>query len=210
MSTFVVLLGGRLKPTNRLAAQIRGARIIAADSGMSHAKTLGLKAELWVGDFDSTNAELAQAYAHVGRHAYPTEKDMTDGEIAIREAINRGASALILLGGMGGRADHTLGHFGLTLSLANKGYRTMLTSGDEEAHPLIPGNLTIDLPEGTSLSLVPFADLEGFSMKGVKWPLSDRRVPLGSSLTLSNIATGPVRMDLAKGYGVAIAHLESD
>jgi thiamine pyrophosphokinase len=57
------------------------------------------------------------------------------------------------------------------------------------------------------MSLVPFADLEGFNLEGVKWPLYDRQVPLGSSLTLSNVATGPVRMSLEKGYGVAIAHL---
>jgi len=207
MSQFVILLGGRLAPTERLLGQLRRARCIAADSGMSHAKALGLNPELWVGDFDSTNAELAKAYAHVGRHAYPTEKDMTDGEIAIREAINRGASELILAGGMGGQADHTLGHVGLSLSLANQGYRNFLTSGDEEAYPMIPGKLAIDLPVGTVVSLVPFADMEGVSVEGVKWPLLNRRVPLGSSLTLSNVATGPVRMSVDRGYGAVIAHL---
>jgi len=208
MSRFVILLGGRLSPTQRLLGQVRGARTIAADSGMIHARALSLNPELWVGDFDSTNEELAEAYTHVGRHAYPTEKDMTDGEIAIREAINRGASELVLAGGMGGQADHTLGHFGLALSLANRGYRTLLTSGDEEAHPLIPAKLAMDFPPGTIVSLVPFADLEGFNLEGVKWPLIDRRVPLGSSLTLSNVATGPVRMSLELGYGVVIAHLK--
>jgi thiamine pyrophosphokinase len=177
---------------------------------MKHARGLGLSPELWVGDFDSTNDELAAAYQHVGRHAYPAEKDMTDGEIAIREAISRGASELILAGGMGGQADHTLGHFGLALSLANRGYRTMLTSGDEEGHPLIPGKLAIDVPAGTVVSLVPFADLEGFTLEGVKWPLQDRRVPLGSSLTLSNVATGPVRMSLERGYGVAVLHFKEE
>jgi thiamine pyrophosphokinase len=210
MSRFVILLGGRLSPTARLVGQVRGARVIAADSGMGHAKPLGLAPELWVGDFDSTDEELAAAYQHVGRHAYPAEKDMTDGEIAIREAINRGASELVLAGGMGGQADHTLGHFGLALSLASRGYRTMLTSGDEEGHPLIPGKLAIDVPPGTVVSLIPFADLEGFHIEGVKWPLVDRRVPLGSSLTLSNVATGPVRMSLDKGYGVAVVYFQQE
>lgn len=210
MSRFVILLGGRLSPNSRLLGQVRGARAIAADRGMMHARPLGLSPELWVGDFDSTDEELSEAYKHVGRHAYPAEKDMTDGEIAIREAISRGASELVLAGGMGGQADHTLGHFGLALSLANRGYRTMLSSGDEEAHPVIAGKLAIDLPPGTSFSLVPFADLKGFNLEGVKWPLLDRTVPLGSSLTLSNVATGPVRMSLESGYGVAIAHLKQE
>ena len=51
---FSILLGGSLMPTDRLAQQTRGSRVIAADRGILHAETLGLAVELWVGDFDST------------------------------------------------------------------------------------------------------------------------------------------------------------
>ena len=52
MTTFTVLLAGDITPTTRLAAQIAGTRIIAADSGMRHAAALRVVPELWLGDFD--------------------------------------------------------------------------------------------------------------------------------------------------------------
>jgi thiamine pyrophosphokinase len=210
MSKFAILLGGGLTVTPRLRAQIAGARVIAADSGIAHASSLGLVPELWVGDFDSAGSELAIQYADVPREAFPADKDQTDGAIALAAARRRGASAFILLGGMGGQADHTLGHFGLTLQLARDGFPTILTSGDEEAHAILPGETALDLAEGVRLSLVPFTEFIGLDLSGVKWPLVQRDVPLGDTLTMSNIAIGPVRISLREGYGIAIAYPRHD
>lgn len=206
MSRFVILLGGTLTVTPRLLSQIEGARAIAADSGMAHASALGLEAELWVGDFDSTQDELANRYRHVERETYPADKAATDGEIAIAAALARGARDFILVGGFGGQADHTFGHAGLVLGLAQQGHRALLTSGSEEAYPLLPGAHRLELPTGSRLSIIPFSDLSGLDLEGVKWPLHKRAVTLGSSLTLSNVALGDVRIGLARGYGLAIAY----
>jgi thiamine pyrophosphokinase len=206
MSRFVILLGGILTVTPRLRAQVRNARVIAADSGMMHAAALGLDAELWVGDFDSTSEALAERYRDVERDEHPADKAATDGEIAIEAAIARGARDFILVGGFGGQADHTFGHAGLVLALALRGYRALLTSGTEEAYPLLPGKHDLNLPAGSRLSIIPFADLGGLDLENVKWPLHQRDVPLGSSLTLSNVALGHVRIGLGRGYGLTIAY----
>jgi len=206
MSRFVILLGGTLTVTPRLLSQIEGARVVAADSGMAHAAALRLAAELWVGDFDSTDDDLAARYRHVAREVHPADKAATDGEIAIAAAIARDASDFILVGGFGGQADHTFGHAGLVLRLAQRGYRALLTSGSEEAYPLLPGSHRLDLPSGSRLSIIPFGDLTGLDLENVKWPLHQRDVVLGSSLTLSNVALGTVRIGLASGYGLAIAY----
>ena len=65
MTRFAILLGGDMTPTARLRGQIKGARIIAADSGMMHAAALGVVPELWVGDFDSAGSELTMQYREV-------------------------------------------------------------------------------------------------------------------------------------------------
>ena len=206
MTRFAILLGGDLTVTPRLKAQIRGARVIAADSGMMHATSLGLLPELWVGDFDSSGSELTLQYREVARETFPAEKDETDGAIAVAAAIRRGATEIVLLGGLGGQTDHTLGVLGQSFEIARKGFACLLTSGREEAWPLIPGEMTVELPPDTRLSIIPYTDLEGLDLDGVKWPLEDRSVPLGSTLTLSNVALGSVRIALRAGHAIAIAY----
>ncbi len=208
MSTFTILLGGHLSPTHRLRAQVAGSRVIAADGGMTHAQPLGLEAELWVGDFDSASQALQQAYAHVPREEHPVGKDMTDGELAIEAALARGATRLVLAGAMGGQTDQTLAHLLLGVRLAQRGVPTLLSSGSEEAHPLLPGRLELDLPYQTKLSLLPLGGFTGLSIRGVRWPLQGAEVPLGSTRTLSNLALERVEVELEAGYGVVIAYPE--
>ena len=64
----------------------------------------------------------------------------------------------------------------------------------------------LDLQADTRLSIIPFSDLEGLDLEGVKWPLVDRAVPLGSTLTLSNVALGRVSIRLRAGHGIAISY----
>ena len=106
---------------------------------MMHAASLGVVPELWVGDFDSAGSELTLQYREVPRETFPAEKDATDGDIAVSEAIRRGAREIILLGGLGGQTDHAAGLLGQSIAIARKGISCLLTSGMEEAWPLVPG-----------------------------------------------------------------------
>ena len=206
MIRFSILLDGTLDPTDRLRSQVAGSRVIAADGGIRHARALGLDVELWVGDFDSTDSELAAYHGHVERQVHPPAKDKTDGEIAIDEARRRGAREIVLVGGLGGQSDHALANIMLGLGLARDGIRVVLSSGGEEAYPLLPGVRALDLPLASRMSIVALADLIGLSLTGVEWPLEDRTVELSSSLTLSNVVTGPLKITLGQGYGVVVAY----
>lgn len=208
MHPFTILLGGSAIPTQRLKAQVAGSRVIAADGGMVHAGPLGLEPELWVGDFDSASAELQQTFAYIPREEHPVAKDFTDGELAIEAALSRGANRLILVGAMGGQTDQTLAHLLLGVRLVGQGVPTLLSSGLEEAYPLLPGTLQLDLPRHSKLSLLPLGGFIGLSLRGVRWPLEKAKVPLGSTRTLSNLALGRVEIELEAGYGVVIAYPE--
>ncbi len=204
MSKFAILLGGSVTPTDRLRKQLQGSRVIAADGGIMHCQPLGLTPELWVGDFDSATAEHLQNYVDVPRKTFPAEKDATDGELAIAEAMRRGAMELILVGGFGGQFDHTLAHAGFILGLARRSMSAFMTSGHEEAHALFEDLEFDDLPPGTRLSIIPLSDLKALTVVGVKWPLNRRDVPLGSALTLSNIVTGQVDIELRAGSALVV------
>ena len=68
------------------------------------------------------------------------------------------------------------------------------------------GKHLIDVPAGTRISIIAFDDLTGLSLENVKWPLTDRDIPFGSSLTLSNEAHGPVSITLKQGHGVVVCY----
>ncbi|KQV35626.1 MULTISPECIES: thiamine diphosphokinase [unclassified Rhizobium] len=203
---FTILMGGPLTATARLLERLQGTRIIAADGGMRHAAGLGLEPELWVGDFDSTPAELIDAWPQVRREPYPPAKNETDGEIAMEAALSRGARSLILAGALGGeRSDHAFMHLLYAVRLGETGLNVHLTSGEEEATPLLPGVLELDLPKGSLFSILGLDALSGLSIEGARYPLADFHLPFGSSRTISNVAEGPVRFTLASGRAIVLA-----
>lgn len=207
MTRFTLLLGGELFRTSRLDRQVAGSRVIAADSGIRHAATLGLLPELWLGDFDSSPSEVDPAFASVPREVFPADKDKTDGELAIAAALERGASSLVLVGAFGGpRADHAFLHLALALRLAESGTEVLLTSGRQEALPLLPGTANFDYDDGTLFSVLAFSELSGLTEQGAKWPLNSVHVPFGSSLTLSNEVRGSLRVSLGSGRALLLAH----
>jgi thiamine pyrophosphokinase len=210
MTTFVLLLGGPLTMTPRLARQTVGARFIAADSGMRHAGLFKTVPELWLGDFDSSDGALQTLWHGVERRIFPADKAKTDGELAADEAIARGATSIVMAGALGGeRTDHALLHLALAVRLARAGLAVSLTSGIEEGWPLLPGASEFDLPKGTLFSILGFGNIGELTLKGAKWPLSKADVPFGSSLTLSNIASGPLSVNVISGEGILLAHLRA-
>ncbi|RVC72760.1 MAG: thiamine diphosphokinase [Mesorhizobium sp.] len=207
MGTFTILLGGDLVRTPRLDSQLAGARVIAADGGIGHARMLGLTPELWVGDFDSVPPDLPDDLAAVPRQVFPAEKDKTDGELAIAAALERGATGLVLAGAFGGkRADHAFLHLALAVRLAEAGMSVVMTSGAQEGIPLLPGKAGFDYADGTLFSVLGFSDLSGLSVAGAKWPLDHVEVAFGSSLTISNEVKGRLEIALGHGRALLLAH----
>lgn len=211
MSRFTILLGGELVRTPRLAAQAAGTRVIAADSGIRHADALGIVPELWLGDFDSVSEAMAATYPDTPRQVFQADKDKTDGELAVEAALERGATSLLLAGAFGGpRADHAHLHLALALRLAKAGIKVIVSSGWQEARPLLPGWSRFDYDPGTMFSILAFSDLAGLTVTGARWPLDRVTVPFGSSLTISNEVTRELAVELSSGRALLLAHLFPD
>ncbi|WP_455476254.1 thiamine diphosphokinase [Bartonella sp. B17] len=206
MTTFTILLNGDICITDRLHSQIHKSRIIAVDGGMRHAAALNVVPELWVGDFDSSDEALICQYDNIPREIFPSDKDMTDGALACEKALKNGAKQLILCGAFGGeRSDHSLSHMTQALMMAEKGISTLLTSGNEEGWPVLPKSFTYDLPDDCLFSIIGFSDLQGLTLSGVKWPIHNKNVSFGSSLTLSNRICGTFSCHLGSGKAILLA-----
>ena len=82
--------------------------IICADGGLLIAETLGLIPTHLIGDYDSMNMPDSTDIIKL-----PMEKDMTDTEAAVDMAVALGYEHITVLGGLGGRFDHTMGNLGV-------------------------------------------------------------------------------------------------
>ena len=80
--------------------------VIAADGGLCHARDLGIRPDVILGDFDSLG------YVPADSRVYPVEKDDTDLMLAIRLGLERGCRDFRIYGALDGpRLDHTVAGF---------------------------------------------------------------------------------------------------
>jgi thiamine pyrophosphokinase len=167
---------------------------IAADAGAETAERLGLRPDLAVGDFDSIDpAALARLEAAgVPIELSPAAKDESDAELAVRAALARGADALTIVGGFGGRPDHFIANIGLLGLPELSGLSVELVDGSTRLS-LVRGpgaRLLIGRP-GDLVSLLPLGvGIEGVTSEGLAWPLTDEPLPLGPARGLSNVRQG--------------------
>ncbi len=172
-----------------------GTRLICADSGGGTALNWGLKPDVVVGDLDSiASADLARLKElGVPVQAAQSEKDETDLELALYTALEAGATDLTILGGLGGRLDHTLGNLYLLAAprLMEAGVKVRLLAEREEVF-LLRGGERLELAgqTGELLSLLPLsAQAVGIRTEGLYYPLQAETLYLGLSRGLSNLFT---------------------
>ena len=202
MTTYSVLLAGRIEPTPRLRALVAGTRTIAADRGIEHALPLGLEPDLWVGDFDSARGD----FPGVSREEHPARKDVSDGELAVAAARKRGATRLVVVGPFGGRTDHATLHLLLAFRWHAEGLAPILSDGREEAWVVDEDGAAPDWPQGTTFSVLAFDDVR-VSLRGCDWPLDGAAVRTGSTLTLSNVSRDGLEARVEGGRALLVAQV---
>lgn len=206
----LLFAAGPIREPRSVQPWVNGAGlVICADGGLAHALALGLRPDLLIGDFDSiAPALLLEARRlRIPVHQVPAEKDQTDTHLAIEEAIRRGASELILVGGTGGRLDHTLCNLLLMPGLA---HQVSITIVDDQniVRLLRPGGrLFVQGAPGDLLSLLPLSpEVKGVVAEGVKWPLDGATLRWGSSLGVSNqLESGEAFLAVREGYLLVIS-----
>jgi thiamine pyrophosphokinase len=90
-----------------------GDYVACADGGLDHALAAGVRPDAVIGDFDSADeASLARAAADgsIELIRLNPEKDDTDMIAAVKHAIAKGMSDFLIIGGLSGRFDHSLGN----------------------------------------------------------------------------------------------------
>ena len=158
---------------------------IAADAGLLLCQKLGIEPDLVIGDFDSTtlNEDFDCLYI-----TYPAEKDLTDTEAALTHALEKGCRNVILLGGMGGRLDHTMGNIGLLDKYYSSFDHMEFIDGKNRMELLKDSGRTLKRDARYKyFGLVSLnAEASGIDIRGAKYELTGASLERASTLGVSN------------------------
>ena len=183
MKRAVIFSGGAFEKPDWVALP-KDAMILCADSGLRHARALGISPDWVLGDFDSSS-EQPEGESVL---RYPPEKDDTDTELAIKQALAMNCSHITLLGATGGRLDHMIGNIHLLFPCLQKGTYAEIVDSQNRLY-LIDGEHTFRKGEtwGKYISFLPLTEeVKGITLRGFKYPLTDRDISIGTSLCISN------------------------
>ena len=191
--------------------------IIAADSGYNNASRLGVRPGLLLGDLDSIDRKklAPDELEHIEKIIVPAIKDDTDTQLAVDTAISRGADEIHIIGGLGGRLDHTLSSVFLLEYIADRGAGAVMTDGQSRVRVMKTAGepVTLMIPktfDGENgfkyLSVVPLTDeCEGVRISGVFYPLDGVTLERRYSYAVSNeITSDHAEITLEKGTMLVI------
>lgn len=157
-----------------------GYMLIAADNGYQHLN--GRRTQYVVGDFDSLgfvpeNETIIQ---------HPVRKDDTDMMLAVKTGFANGKKNFVLLGGIGGRLDHTIANLNTLAYIKEQGGNAVLIGDNESVFLIQNESVCFDkITEGT-ISVFSYGDFaEHITIRGLSYEVYDiclsNTFPLGVS-----------------------------
>ena len=160
-----------------------GAVVYCCDGAYSWAKNK-VKIDKNIGDFDS----LKETPYPPPEEIFPSEKDCTDGEIAIKKLIEAGVESVKIYGGGGGREDHFLGNLQLLYLGHMSGVICEMVTNNSLIFPA-NGKINLGKYKGKTFSVLPFGGSSHIiSYRGLKYPYPEQIV-YGNCRGISNIVT---------------------
>lgn len=165
----------------------KGDLVIAADGGYDLLTEINIDADILLGDFDSI--QKLPEHKHIIKH--PVQKDDTDTFLACKLAMEKGYSNFVILGGIGGRIDHTIANIRTLSYIADNGGRGFLLGNGAVLTAI--SNAKITFPESHSGYISIFAngeDADGVSIKGLKYTADNIFLKASVSLGVSNEFVG--------------------
>ncbi len=175
--------------------------IIAADGGLLYAERLGISPDCVLGDFDSLGY-----VPDCADEVYPSKKDDTDTMLAVKRGLAKGFRDFLIIGGLGGRLDHTVANISVMEYIRIHGGKGILADEntvvrvigtDDEIKPL--------LENGDCFSVFPFGcEYAVISMSGVEYPTVRQKFEGSFPLGVSNHVTDADKFSMTIHEGKAL------
>lgn len=182
----VTLVGGSRIDSRDIEVSLSIApSLVAADGGADNLLENGHAPLAVIGDMDSISHKARIAFEKV-LHPVP-EQDTTDLQKCLDRIV---APAVLALGFLGGRLDHTFA----ALNILSQRSEKVLLLGNADVLCFLPqGRIGLDLPIGTRLSLLPMAPAKIWS-QGLRWDLTGQDMTPAGFISTSNEVAGPVTL----------------
>jgi thiamine pyrophosphokinase len=195
MSRCIIFANGILANPDSARRLIRADdRILAADGGTRHARTLGLIPSAIIGDLDSIPQEERRTMKEAGVQfiQHPRNKDETDLELALNYAVKMEYREIIIVAALGGRLDQTLGNLALLTNVQLSNLNVKLDDGVEETF-FCRDQSHVEGRRGDLISLIPWGgEVRGVCTEGLRWPLLDETLYPHKTRGISNELLGEI------------------
>ena len=200
----VVVAHGDVLPSDRAVIDAKD-YVIAADGGAFALERWKVLPHLVVGDMDSLGDSGVERMARLGIPVakFSAAKDESDLELAVAQAIEVGATEIVLLGALGGdRLDHATANLLLLADPSYDGVRLEARRGALRIRAVRgEGSLSLAGPVGALVTLLPVnGDADGVVTEGLRFPLRNETLRFGRARGLSNeVASLPAKVTVRNG-----------
>ena len=181
--------------------------ILCADGGYSIAAEMGITPDLVIGDFDSVKSAIPDEIKTI---KLPAEKDDTDTMACVKYAINHDFKEIIIIGGIGGRFDHTIANLQCLYYGIINGTNIELRDEKNIVSMHFPSTIQVKKNKDFKLSIFAFSEIcEGITLDGLKYPLSNYTLKQSFPLGISNEFTSELA-SISFETGVLLLILSKD
>lgn len=167
--------------------------VIAADGGFKYLETLGMEADIIIGDFDSVSIaeqkKIQRSKAEVIE--LPVEKDETDTLAAIMEGIERDCQTFYLIGALGGLLDHTLANLQSLLYMKEQGLDGFILDRRQTIMLLKDECIYLPVKEKGRISIFAFGgQAKGVTIEGLEYEIENETLSPSYPVGVSNSFVG--------------------
>ncbi len=188
--------------------------VICADGGYKFAKQEKIVPHMIIGDLDSFEEQLPE---NIEKIIHPVEKDDTDTMLCIKFAMEKGFDDICIVGGMGGRLDHTISNL-QSMAWAVKYWNDKqikskkISMSDCQNHAMLIMNDSITLKglPCEKISLISYSETcKNVTTKNLKWELTNAQLTNSFPLGISNEFLGDeCEVSVEKGQLLIIKSLD--
>lgn len=176
--------------------------VISADAGYRNATLMGAHTSILIGDFDSLG-HIPEDVDEVLQ--VPVEKDLTDTQIAVETAIERGADEIIIVGSTSGRFDHALSTLAILERYWEKRIPICIVNGQNRVRYIKNSGFIVIRSQYKYFSVIAADEkVKGVSIEGAKYPLVNKTLTRDHQFAVSNEITKNAALINVKKGGVFI------